>query len=71
MKKTLAIFSLIIVGCVSFGPDYSDAEDHCEDRGGFYPGLAHNPIYFSCADGSKWKRASHDGYDFQGWEDRK
>jgi len=61
-------FSIYLIfsggGCASMGPDYSDAKRFCRNqKSEFKDG---NPIYFSCTDGTNWKRASHGNYDFQG-----
>jgi hypothetical protein len=70
MKWCVAV-AFLLQGCVTIGPDFSGVKEHCEDRGGSHPDVVNNPIYFTCADGSQWKRASHGEYDFQGWKDGK
>jgi len=59
------ILVLLLSGCAIMpGADYWPAEKHCQSQHSAF--LEGNPIYFSCKDGSHWKRASHGEYDWLG-----
>lgn len=67
MKYTaLFVFIIFTSGCITIGPDYGPAEKFCKSQKTEFK--SGNPIYFTCKDGTKWKRTSHKWFDFQGRE---
>ena len=65
MKLSSLCLALFMFGCASMAPNYKPAIKWCKHHGGLAEG---NPVFFSCNDGTKWRRIGHDTYEFAGNE---